>query len=71
MRAVLLLVSLILLNGCNQETEVTGSTTNSCATDLFPSSNPKNLDQCVAACLKCDRGVMTTCSTSCRLKGAE
>jgi hypothetical protein len=71
MRVVLLLVSLILLNGCYQEPEATGSTTNSCATDLFPSFDPKNLNQCVAACIKCERGVMTTCSTACRLRGAE
>ena len=25
----------------------------------------------VAACIKCNRGITTTCSTSCRLKGAE
>jgi hypothetical protein len=28
------------------------------------------LDQCVAACIKCDNGQTTTCSTSCKLKGA-
>ena len=43
--------------------EVTGST-NKCATDLYPSYNPKALDQCVDVCIKCNHGVMTTCSTS-------
>jgi hypothetical protein len=54
---------------CSPEGEVTGST-NKCATDLYPSYNPKALDQCVDVCIKCNHGVMTTCSTSCSLKGA-
>jgi hypothetical protein len=28
------------------------------------------LEQCMDVCIKCDHGVTTTCSTSCRLKGA-
>jgi len=28
------------------------------------------MKQCVAVCITCERGVMTTCSTSCKLKGA-
>ncbi len=31
----------------------------------------KNFDQCIAACIKCEHGVTTTCATSCRLKGAK
>jgi len=42
-----------------------------CATDMFPSYNPKDKEQCIAACIKCDRGVMTTCATACSLKGAK
>jgi hypothetical protein len=71
MRIVVLVVSLILLGGCNQEPEVTGSTNSKCATDLFPSFDSKNLNQCVAVCMKCEHGVMTTCSTACKLRGAE
>jgi hypothetical protein len=54
---------------CSPDAEVTGSTSK-CATDLYPSYNPKVLRQCVAACIKCDHGTTTTCSTSCTLKGA-
>jgi hypothetical protein len=54
---------------CSPNAKVTGST-NKCANDLYPSYNPKALDQCMAVCIKCDRGVTTTCSTSCKLKGA-
>lgn len=32
--------------------------------------SPRMLDQCVNACISCDRGTITTCTTACRLKGA-
>lgn len=44
--------------------------TNKCATDIYPSYNPKVLEQCMDVCIKCNHGVITTCSTSCNLKGA-
>jgi PBP1b-binding outer membrane lipoprotein LpoB len=44
--------------------------TNKCATNLFPAYDPKDLKQCVNACIKCKNGVTTTCTTSCTLKGA-
>ena len=70
MRRYVVLISLAFVVGaCSPEQEVTG-TTNKCATDLYPKYNPKVLEQCVAVCIKCDRGSMTTCSTSCTLKGA-
>jgi hypothetical protein len=43
---------------------------NKCATDIYPSYNPKVLEQCMNVCIKCNRGVTTTCATSCNLKGA-
>jgi hypothetical protein len=70
MRISALLVSLIMLAGCNQDTETTGSTSSKCLMEHFPSFNAGNRNQCVAACLKCDHGNMATCSTSCTLKGA-
>jgi hypothetical protein len=66
---VIPLVAALALPGCWPEQEVTGST-NKCAADMFPQYNPKVLKQCVDVCIKCDHGVMTTCSTSCNLKGA-
>ena len=59
-----------LTAGCWPDPTPTGSI-NKCATDLFPSYNPKDKDQCIAACIKCERGVVTTCATSCSLKGAK
>lgn len=41
-----------------------------CATKLYSSYDPKNFDQCVAVCIACNAGVKTTCSTSCKLRGA-
>jgi hypothetical protein len=68
-RTTVLIVLAFLLASCTPEGEVTG-TTKKCATDLFASYNPKDLKQCVAACVKCENGVTTTCATSCTLKGA-
>ena len=66
--AVLIAMAFVVVS-CSPDADVTGST-NKCATDIYPSYNPKVLDQCVAVCIKCNRGVTTTCSTSCTLKGA-
>lgn len=41
-----------------------------CASKLYSSYDPKNFDQCVAVCMACNAGVRTTCSTSCKLRGA-
>jgi hypothetical protein len=66
--AVLIIISLLMAS-CSPDEDVTGST-NKCATDLYHSYNPKALSQCVDVCIRCNNGVMTTCSTSCTLKGA-
>ena len=69
LKVAVLIAIAFTLSGCWSDPEVTGSTTG-CATDLYPRYNPKNMSQCVDVCIKCDRGVVTTCSTSCTLKGA-
>jgi hypothetical protein len=65
----LAVVVAIVMSSCSPEGDASGYT-NKCATDSFPSYNPKVLQQCVAACIKCENGTTTTCSTSCTLKGA-
>jgi hypothetical protein len=60
----------LVVVACSPEGEATGSSTNKCAAELYPAYNPKDMDQCVAVCRKCDRGTPTTCTTSCALKGA-
>ena len=66
--AVLLLMCFLIVS-CSPDDDVTGSA-NSCAVKLHPSYNSKALDQCMDVCTKCERGTITTCSTSCTLKGA-
>lgn len=44
--------------------------TQACAARLYSPYNPGNLEQCMAVCQVCGKGVKTTCSTSCKLKGA-
>jgi hypothetical protein len=63
------LAALALMTACSPDPATTGSVSQ-CATNLFPSYNPKDKEQCIAACIKCENGVMTTCATSCSLKGA-
>lgn len=41
-----------------------------CAAKLYSSYDPRNFDQCLAVCMACNAGVKTTCSTSCKLRGA-
>ena len=73
MRAIIAIVlSAAALAACTPErnNDVTGSIDN-CARKLYSAYNPKDMKQCVAVCLACQRGVVTTCSTSCTLKGAQ
>ena len=65
----ILILGVLILGGCSPDPDTTGAISN-CAKDLFPTYNPKIMEQCVNACKKCDRGTTTTCTTSCTLKGA-
>ena len=69
MRAIIaIMLCAAALAACTPDNDVTGSV--DCARRLYSSYNPKDLKQCVGACIACDRGITTTCSTSCTLKGA-
>lgn len=72
MRAIFAIaVAALVLAGCKPDTnDVTGSINDSCANKLYTPYNPKDMKQCVAVCIACERGVVTTCTTSCTLKGA-
>jgi hypothetical protein len=67
--AALLALLILAAPSCSQSDDVTG-TVDVCAAELYPSYNPKVLEQCIAVCKKCQHGVTTTCATSCTLKGA-
>jgi len=66
-----ILLSATALAACTPESnnDVTG-TVSDCARRLYSAYNPKDKKQCVAVCIACERGVMTTCSTACTLRGA-
>lgn len=72
MRTIIAIVlSAAVLAGCKPDNnDVTGSV-DTCARKLYSVYNPKDLKQCISVCISCQRGVMTTCSTSCTLKGAQ
>ena len=69
-RAGLLLGIALVAAACSQQEPDSTGSIDDCARNLFPSYNPKIYDQCVAVCKKCQRGITTTCTTSCTLKGA-
>jgi len=65
-----ILIPLAILSACSREGDV-AETTNKCVASNYSSYDEKNFDQCVAACIKCEQGVTTTCATACRLRGAK
>jgi hypothetical protein len=73
MRVILaIFLSAAALAACTPESsnDVTGSI-GECARKLYSEYNPKDKKQCVAVCIACERGVTTTCSTACTLRGAQ
>lgn len=70
MQVLLILLPLAVLAACSQEPEVP-ATAGRCLASLQPAYDEKVFERCVAGCIKCENGVMTTCATSCRLKGAK
>lgn len=69
MRLVAVTIFALMTAACDQERDITGSTTSSCPMRNH-SYNPRDMNQCVNACRSCDRGTTVTCTTSCTLKGA-
>jgi hypothetical protein len=69
---IAIVLSAAALAACTPESsnDVTGSIDN-CIRKLYSEYNPKDKKQCVAVCIACERGVTTTCSTACTLRGAQ
>jgi hypothetical protein len=67
---LVIFIPLAVLAACSQQPE-SASSANQCKSALALSNDEKNFDQCIATCIKCENGVVTTCATSCRLKGAK
>ncbi len=69
MRLLVVALFALMTAACNQEQDVTGSTP-ICAMRSYSSFNPRDMNQCVAACKSCDHGNTVTCTTACTLRGA-
>lgn len=69
MRLVAVIMLALMTAACDQEQDITGSTMPACPLRSY-SYNPRDMNQCVAACKSCDRGTTVTCTTSCTLRGA-
>ncbi|MGY4624333.1 hypothetical protein ACVWY3_002089 [Bradyrhizobium sp. USDA 4486] len=69
MRLLAVIIFALMTAACNQEQDITGSTS-ACPMRTYSSFNPRDMNQCVAACKACDHGNTVTCTTSCTLKGA-
>jgi hypothetical protein len=69
-RLALAIAIALLVSACNKADESSGAS-DACARTVLPSYNLKILDQCVAVCKQCEHGVTTTCTTACKLRGAQ
>jgi hypothetical protein len=59
------------LAGCWNDASDPDAKSLQCAKKQYADFNPKIMKQCVDVCIACERGNMTTCSTSCMMKGAK
>lgn len=59
----------IVVASCSKEPEYT-DTQRACIAQHYGKYDPTNLNQCVDICKACMKGTTTTCTTSCKLKGA-
>jgi hypothetical protein len=69
-KSVLAIAMALAVSACNQANEPPGAS-DECARQVVPNYNPKVFDQCVAACKQCEHGVTVTCTTACKLRGAQ
>lgn len=63
------LAVLVSMAACSPDSTPTDAVSK-CIASNFASYNEKDREQCIAACIKCKKGVTTTCATACSLKGA-
>jgi hypothetical protein len=64
-------VMLCGLAGCGNDSSDADAVNLQCAKQRYANYNPKNMNQCVDVCITCGKGTMTTCSTSCTMRGAK
>jgi hypothetical protein len=59
------------LAGCGNDSSDPDAKHLQCVKQRYANYNPKNMNQCVDVCIICERGTVTTCSTSCTMQGAK
>ena len=65
----LLVLASLVITACSQEAAQKDSE-QICMSKLYPNYDETQLDQCMAVCKSCRHGNTVTCTTSCKLKGA-
>jgi hypothetical protein len=60
---------LFCVPGCSKR-DAAADIEQACAIKLYPHYQETRLDQCLEVCKSCRGGNTVTCSTSCKLKGA-
>jgi hypothetical protein len=69
LRTCTFVISVAMVAGsCSQEPEYTAQ--RACIAQRYSKYDAAKLNQCVDVCINCMRGTTTTCTTSCKLKGA-
>jgi uncharacterized protein YcfL len=66
---ILCIIAAVLLAACSNEPEYTDQQ-QACIARQYKIYDRKQIDQCLNVCKSCMSGTTTTCTTSCKLKGA-
>jgi hypothetical protein len=64
-----LVASAAIVAACSKEPEYT-ETQRACIAQRHPAYDATNISHCLDVCTACMSGTTTTCTTSCKLKGA-
>ena len=62
---------LCVLTGCWNDAPDPDAKRAQCAKRQYANFDPKIMKQCMDVCIACEHGTITTCSTSCTIKGAK
>ena len=65
----IIIAAAVVAASCSREPEFTDAQ-RACIAQRYGKYDPASLSQCVNVCQACMSGTTTTCTTSCKLKGA-
>lgn len=66
----LLIAAVTIMASCSKEPEYTDRQ-RACIAERYSKYDATRFDQCVDVCQQCLAGTVTTCTTSCKLKGTK